>query len=290
MKTDLKDLLDEFPIDRVIAGDEWDHFHDLISGELEVCEFEDHEFPLRLPFFRYFKDTIKDKLIEAGFKKEIIEDKKDFGSLIYILNFEQGRPFKCQSWDLDPPFGFPQGTYKVSEDKHTMWINSDIDAALRVLESIRIMKELLINNGVVNKEAVKVYLRTLELTINLTRAGNTPKLAIAENDKQKNRKKTMLLYGQILYAFLKIILEQAPSSKKWTLGYVMLKWNVLLKNVPLRDTETEAKYKTEKLKNSKGEEGVLISGLNNNLTYFFKKRSLQRFIDVYKKNNSKITL
>lgn len=285
MKYHLKDLFDEFPIDRVITSDEWDHFRYLISGELEACEFEDHEFPLRLPFFLYFEDTIKDKLIGVGFKKEIIEDKKDFGSLIYIINFEQGRTFKNHSWDLDTPYGFPAGTYKVSEDSHTMWINSDIDAALRVLESIRIMKELLINNGVVNKDAVKVYLRTLELTINLTRAGNIPMLAIAESDKRKKSLTTRELKKEVMRAIIDSIFKENPHRPK-TLGEV---WNKIDRgHGGVRNRRTKEVYIAKTGKDANGNDIVIITGdVKKPMEYV--KRSLQHFIDELKNKKPEVT-
>lgn len=177
MKSDLYD----FPIDALLTSDEWDHVRYQISQEIEACDCKGigEVYPKRgFPFLYSFEFWIEKKLIEAGFKKEFIKEEIWLKKLIHAVNIENGTPYRDYRWDLHPPFGFPAGTYKVSEDKHTIWFNPEVEAALLTLESIKTIKGLLVNNGVVNREAVKVYLRTLELTINLSRAGNISGKAI----------------------------------------------------------------------------------------------------------------
>lgn len=286
MKKKQKDLY-EYGVDSLITTDEWDHVRYLISEELKCCDVKGGLDPADLPFFPYFEGKTKKKLIEVGFKKEIIEDKQKIKKLIYVLDFEQAQKFLHHRWDLNPPYGFPSGTYKLSEDNHTMWINSDIESALRALESITILKGLLFNNGIVNKEAVKVYLHSFELIINLSRSGAIPKKVKAEDDKQNNRQNMVDTWEQIIYTAIKNVLDKEPTrnKKKWTLGYVMMKFDIVNKGKPLY--ECAAAYVEQK----DGKQGIRIDSLRNKTkTTFYKERSLQKFINEYKRVQSKVTL
>lgn len=49
--------------------------------------------------------------------------------------------------------------------------NLETESAAAVLQSISYLKELLMENGIMNRKSVKVYFRTLELAINLFRSG-----------------------------------------------------------------------------------------------------------------------
>lgn len=177
----MKSDLDKFYFDAILTSDDWDHLRYLIKREIEDCDCEGiGEFYSRMgvPFLRNFEQWIETKLIEAGFKKELIKEEIWIKGLIYSVECKHGQPYQDYRWDLHPPFGFPAGTYKISDDKHTLWFNPEVEAAFRTLGSIRIMRKLLRTDGAVNKEAVKVYLHTLALTINLTRAGNISEKAI----------------------------------------------------------------------------------------------------------------
>jgi hypothetical protein len=162
--------------DSMLMTDEWEHIQYLISEYLKACDIEGCLEPCCLPFMLLFEGVIKDKLINAGFEKKDIEDIKHFEKLIMILD-EQGLRYSHWQWDKNPPFGLPAGSFTISKDNHTMWVKRDIEAALRTLESISIVKGLLMDDRKINTYAVKVYLRTLELTINLMRAGIVPRLA-----------------------------------------------------------------------------------------------------------------
>jgi len=130
-----------------------------------------------IPGFSWYKRAIEQKLINAGFKEEFIKQEIWFKGLIYTINFEQGLTYSSYRWDLNPPFGFPLGTYEVSEDKHTLWINSDIEAALLTLETMKKLEELLMKDGGVNNEVLKACIHSFQLAINLVRSGLLPKWA-----------------------------------------------------------------------------------------------------------------
>jgi hypothetical protein len=53
--------------------------------------------------------------------------------------------------------------------------NLETESAAAVLQSITCLKELLMENGVINRKCAKVYFRTLELAINLFRSGSLVK-------------------------------------------------------------------------------------------------------------------
>lgn len=166
------------PADDLITTDEWDHVTYLIKENLRQCDYEEAgDYYLRngLPFLRFFELSIESKLIKAGFKKEFIKEELWFKGLIHTINSETGRIYKNYRWDLNPPFGFPSGTYKISEDKHILWINSDIEAALMALESIKKLRALLKSDDTVNIDGIKVFLKSFELVVNLLRSGYIPK-------------------------------------------------------------------------------------------------------------------
>lgn len=268
--------------DIIVSDDEWDHVRYLIGEELKVLEVVDKPRQEDLPFFAHFEYKIKRKLIKAGFKKDIIDNQKRFGKVLNGLN-NQGKTIygaRGDVWKYPPwAYGYPMDVVILNDDKSMYWIKPDIEAALRTLESITIMKGLLLNN-----EAVKVYLRSFELTINLSRAGLIPKMVKAEADKQINRKRKMETLDAIIYLAIKNVLEKAPTPKKWTLGYVMLKFDVVNKGKILYDCVTVHVGEKD------GKNGVYISGLDKKEKKHFKERSLQKFIDEYKRTHPKITL
>lgn len=274
----MKNDLYEFPLDAIITSDEWDHVRYQIGQEIEACDYEkigDFYSKRGFPFLRSFEIWIEAKLIKAGFKKEFIKEKNRLRGLVHTVNFEQGRSYQDYRWDINPPLGFPSGTYKISEDKHTLWFNPEIEAAFRTLESINIMKELLINDGAVNKEAVKVYLRSLELIINLSRAGNISKIANAEAAKKDNSLNTRELKKIIIRRAIIYIFDKYPKSPK-TAGAVWNKLNTI--NKSMTDNKTWKKYQIRTGKNKAGEDIILITGdgLKKHLSY--KKRTLERLV------------
>jgi len=162
-------------IDDIIISDEWDHVRYLIGEHLKNLELAGEVKREELPFFAHFEHEIKSKLIKKGFKKDIIDNQKRFGTVLNGLN-NQGKTIygaRDSVWKYPPfAYGYPADVVILNDDKSMYWIKPDIEAALRTLESITIMKGLLLN-----KEAVKVYLRSFELTINLSRAGLIPKFS-----------------------------------------------------------------------------------------------------------------
>lgn len=301
----MKDVLSGFPTDSMLTTDEWDHVRYIIFEELEACDVKGGLDPEHLPFMVWFKGEIKEKLLKAGFKEEIIENEKELKKLIHIINFEQGRPFKNHTWDINPPYGFPLGTYKISENKLFMWIRSDIEAAILALESLTLLKGLLVNNNiildkaVVNTKAVKVYLRTLELIINLARAGKIPGIAISEIGKRDKSLATRELKKLVMRCIIDSIFKKYPTRPK-TLGEV---WNkidgghgciYLTKNKKVYTAETGKeggkdiviiKGYIEKTKNATGKDLVKDSSA----PFIYAKRSLQIFIDELKNSPLKNT-
>lgn len=177
----MKDDLYEYPLDAIITSDEWDHVRYQIGEEIKACDYkESGEFYSKrgFPFLRSFEFWIETRLIKAGFKKSIITNKKRLEATIKNLNCQgMGNAYLWTNKNL--PYGFPAKVVKIDEDnKKLFWIKSDIEAALLALESIKTLKGLLIKNGAVNNEGVKIYLHTLEMTINLSRAGNISEKAI----------------------------------------------------------------------------------------------------------------
>lgn len=308
MKEDIFSFYDN-PIDSMLMTneyDEWDHMRYHIFEELKACDVKDGVHPDDLPFFLWFRGKITNKLLRAGFKKEIIEDEKEFKKLIYIINFEQGRPFVNHSWDLNPPYGFPSGVYKISENKLLMWIHPDIEAALLALESLTTLKRLLVNSDivldkpVVNNEAVKVYLRALELIINLSRAGDVPKMAKAEAEKRSKSLRTRDLKKLVLQCIIDNIFKKNPHRPK-TLGEV---WNKIDGGHGcIRLTRNKKLYMAETGK-ADGKDVIIIKGyiekakkdangkdLVNDVSepFIYAKRSLQYFINEVKKNSIQTT-
>lgn len=300
------DGLERIPTDSFITSDEWDYMRGWIFDELRACEVKGGVDPEHLPFFALFKGTIKDKLIEAGFRKEIIEDGEELERLIYIINIEQGGTFKNHRWDLQPPYGFPSGTYRVSENGKTFWIKKDIEAALLTLDCLTTLKKLLVNNDitldkpVVNIEAVRVYLCSLEMVINLVRAGNISRLARAEAEKREKSEETRRLKKLVLRCIINNIFNKNPQRPK-TLGEV---WNKIDGgNEIIRLNENRKIYwpKTGKVK---GKDVVIIEGFielrekdangkdiikDGREPFIYAKRSLQYHINEVKNNPIKVT-
>jgi len=217
---DYPNLFDDYIGDSILVTDEWDRFRYLISEELKKSDYEEAgEFYLKrgIPFLKSFKFWIEKKLIGHGFKKEYIKEDVWFKSLIHMINSEQGKPYTTYRWDLNPPFGFPPATYSLSEDKHTIWFNTDVMAALLALQSIKRIQQLSERNGKVNIEYVKVYLTSLEMTINLLRAGCVPRLAIKGGSNITGGKTGGIKSGKVRKdrAIIQEEAWQAEAEKIW---------------------------------------------------------------------------
>jgi hypothetical protein len=281
----MKDHLYEFPTDSMIATDEWDHARYMIGEELKICDFKGTFLEGHLPFFSWFRGEIKDKLKKAGFKKSIIENKKRLETTMKNLN-RQGKGNAYLSTNDGFPYGFPSEVVEFDNvNKGLYWIKSDIDAALRTLESLEILKELLVTDGVVNKEAVKVYLRSLELIINLSRAGNVPALAVSEADKRQKSLETRELKKLVMKCLIDNIFKKNPKRPK-TLGEVWNKIDRGEEEITLRKSKKSYIAKTDK--DAKGSDIVIITGdVEKPMEY--AKRSLQVFIDEVKNTPLKVT-
>lgn len=277
----------EFPIDFMLAideWDEWDHVRYKIEEYLRSLDILEKEEMLTerfsLPFIAYFEREIKRKLIKAGFKDNIFEDQTDFQITLQIL--DKQRKGVYGTWDHILS-GYPANVVTFSEDRTIFWIKPDVEAALRALESITIIKRLLVNEKSVNFEAHRVYLRSLELVINLARMGTIPQMAKAEVAKQKNRKRTREMWSAIIYLAVKNVLETIPKPQNWTLGHVMLKFDKVNKGKILYGCATVSIGE----KNSK--RGIWIQSTRNSKSEFFGERSLHKYIDEYKRVQTNVT-
>ena len=276
----MKNLLYKYPLDSLITTDEWDHVRDLIGGELKCCEVEGGLNPADLPFILYFEGKMKDKLIKAGFDKEALDNPEELELILKELD-KQGITYDHPKWRYNPPYGFPSGSFILSSDNCILWIKPDIDAALRVLESIAIIKGLLVNNGLPNKEAVKVYLRSLELIINLSRAGNISELAISETEKREKSIATREMKKTIMRLAIGRVFQKNPKMDK-TLGHVWNKFDVVNKNIRFLNRETGKEHTVKTGKDSKGRDIVIIAGSGIKKSLEYSKRSLQHFINELK--------
>ena len=273
-----KNLLYEYPLDSLLATDEWDHMRDLIGEELRCCEVKGGLHPADLPFILYFEGKMKAKLIKAGFDKDALNNPEELELILLELN-KQGIKYDHPKWRYNPPYGIPTESFTLSSDDCILWVKPDIEAALRAFESITIIKGLLVNDGVPNKEAVKVYLRSLELMINLSRAGNVPELAVSEADKREKSLITRELKKEVMRCIIENIFKKKPHRPK-TLGEV---WNKIDRgHEGIRFIKTNKEYIAKTGKDAKGKNIVIITedGLKNSFKY--SKRSLQRFINKLK--------
>lgn len=185
----------EFPLDAELTTDSWDRMRELISEELRCCEVKGGVNPKDLPFFSYFEVKIQKKLLEAGFKKSIIENKKRLEAIVKNLDMQGiGNAYLWTKNGI--PYGFPFKVVTFDEkNKKLYWVDADIEAAIRGLKSLTTMKELFVQDGIVDRNAVKIYLHSLEMIINILRAGNVPKKAIqgerlsVENSKKAKKER-----------------------------------------------------------------------------------------------------
>ena len=230
----------EHPVDSLLSLEEyseWDHVIYLIREHLNNIEKLDKKYPIDiddLPFFPYFENEMKKKLIKAGFQKKDLDDPNKLKSKVRELD-KQGLVYSDPVW-TNRPHGFPDGSFTVRDDMRTMCVKPDVDGALRALELITIMKELLATNI----EGIKIYLRSFELTINLARAGTIPSLAKAEVEKEERSKKTRELKKEIIRKAINNIFQANPTMDK-TLGHVWNKFDVVNKNIKFLDRETGEK-------------------------------------------------
>lgn len=171
----MKKLRDDVAIDSILTTDEWNDRRLMVGEELKCCDVEGGLNPAELPLIVYFEAQIKSKLMDDGFKIETLSNPKKLELILKDLD-KQGIEYANPAWQ--PPV-FPERSVTRSDDNRIFWVKPDIDSALRTLESLEIIKRLLMgSDGLVNKQAVKIFLRSFELTINLARAGFVPEKAL----------------------------------------------------------------------------------------------------------------
>jgi len=250
---DFDKLYDYYP-DSLIATDEWEILRYQIVQELNNCNDEDKrvdEFYLHggLPCLPTFEWYLKRKLIKSGFKKE----------------------------DLNNPFWLNSYAYSRRND----YEKPEIAAALEGLVSIRKLKDILLSNGKKpNRDAIRIFLYSLEAIINLFRAGVTPALARAEVRKTKNSLETRNLKKRLIELAIRKIFDSYPKMKR-TLGEVYNKVDVINQKTPIINPETGEKVDIRTGKDKRGKEVVFIT--SEGITFDpYEKRSLQRFINALK--------
>jgi len=172
--------------------DQWFFIRESIEGNLVWLDEEKGNINQKeLPFIYAFEDEVKDKLVKAGFKKDFWENQANFQILLQVLD-KQGLSI-YGTWN-HLPYGYPASVVKFSKDRKTFWIEHDIAASLRTLNSIIIIKQSLLKDGLVNKESAKVFLRSFELIINLLRSGTLIRIVgtgkkFKLNQKEKRMKR-----------------------------------------------------------------------------------------------------
>jgi len=285
------------PTDRMIATDEYEEVLEWINNETHCAE-QDAIIPDDLPFLQWFECETKSRLLAAGFKKEKLDDKKELNKIIGILKFQGMISPNCGRIPLQN--SFPPGTFTISEDELTFWVDIQIEAAIQTLKSIEIIKRLLVKDDVVDKNALEVYLRTVQLMISLTRTGNVAKYARIAMEETENSRKTRELKKLIMGCIIDNIFKNNPHRPK-TLGEV---WNKVNKYGCIRLESNNKIYVATTREHAKGQSAVFINGyiqkpekdpngkdlVSDGLKPFkYAKRSLQRFIDEYKKNPPEVT-
>lgn len=189
MKPKKRILPESLTTDNFITTEEWDHvryIHEEHIKEMEVTDLNESRIA-RYAHFTLIEDETKEKLIAAGFKKESLEDSYQLENLVKKLD-EQGRTYAFHDayWmpDALTHCGYPKAVLIINTNKKMFWVKPDIEAALRTLASLKLIRPLLKDS-----QDVKIYMYALELVVNLLRSGIIPKLAkLGElySDKQSN--------------------------------------------------------------------------------------------------------
>jgi len=181
----------DFHPDRIMVdADEYREAVDWIDNQVVYGSGEEDR-----TFLPWFESLAKQTLRAAGFKRETLEDKEKLGKSINLLRFQRRISVDCGR--IPPQNGFPTGTFTISEDNLTFQIDIQVEAALRTLETIEALRQLLADGGVVNREAMKVYLLSIELMINQLNTGHLGGLAarqleIPEKGKEGGKKSGMI--------------------------------------------------------------------------------------------------
>ena len=258
------DKLYDYYTDSLITTDEWEALRYKIVQELNNCDDEDKrvdEFYMNegLPFLHTFEYSLEEKLIKSGLKKEWLNNN------IWL---------KCEAYSRRNDYEKPE-----------------IASALSGLVSIRKLKELLLPNGQVDRNSIRVFLYSLEAIINIFRAGAVSELARKQVGTEANSKETrglkQLIAARIIIGFF----EKYPHRPK-TLGELWNKIDLLQKGKPMTDKKTGKKYYVETSKNKNGKDVLLITGdgIKPTKPLKYARRSLYKILDHLRKQYpSKIT-
>lgn len=266
-----------------MGHNEWDVVRWRIENDLQLLDELgeiDQEYLERIVFIGSFEVMLRIKLIKAGFDEHFLKNPEELNRVISVLK-DQGISYAFHRHEIDFP-GFPTGSFSVDEDNRLLWLKPDIEAALRALGLIAIIKGLLVKDGFINKDACKVYLRSMELIISIVRASKTPKLAVSEMEKKDKSLETRNLKKLVMRSLIENIFKKNPRRPK-TLGEVWNKLSSGKERIRLEGTNEDFNAKTGK--NKKGEEMVIIHG-DLHKPFKYAKRSLQAFIDEIKDTNS----
>jgi len=270
----------EFPTDRILLTneyDEWDHVRYLINEDLKLCDMKNVD---RNPitFISYYEDAVKEKLIKAGFEKGVIENNESLERILYVLDREASVRWSHHRFDLYPPYGLPPGSFDISADKHIFWVKPDIEAALQSLKSLSTIKALLTKkDGTIDRRAAKVYLRTMELIINLSRSGDISKLATAEANKRGHSIETRDLKKEIIGKAVNNVFQALPNIPK-TLGSVWNKFDFINGS---KTFGNKGEYRIKTGKDANGKDVVIISK-DDRISALYARRTLQNYINKYK--------
>jgi len=294
----MKKQIDPFNlIDSLLTSDDWDHVTYLIEEDLKYYEIEDDAELTQSIFISDFEDSIKIKLIKSGFKKEAIESQERMKAILEGLNM-QGRTIKGIGNTLLKEY--PSKVVKFGKDENIYWIQPEIEAALRSLVAMTELKARLMNGPLLNKEAIKTFLLSLKLIVNLVRAGNVPKLAISEAEKKDKSLTRRELKKEVMSRIIDNIFKKNPRRPK-TLGEV---WNKIERGNEIIPLSKNHKIYTAETGKKNGKEVVIVRGFivksqkdeNGKDIYKdgekpieYKKRSLQHFIDELKKTPQEVT-
>ena len=258
----------DYPIDFFLTSDEWwSGMRLIIRNNIESYE-SNPSCTGDAPFIQWFEEMLHKRLREEGFRKEILDNQSELKKLTSVLD-SQGFRYKDWNWIESPPYGLPTESYTVSEDGHTMWVRPSMEAALRSLESLMAIKKLL-----VNKNAVQVFLLSLDLIVNSARAGRVPDLARTEAKKNKGSLETRELKKTIIQEAILRIFDKNPHRPR-TVGEV---WNKINSIEEITVRQTGMKYQVRTVKNKAGEDIVLITGRKLKKPLSYKKRTLERYI------------
>lgn len=246
------DKLYDYVNDSLIATDEWESIREKLENELHNCDsdeegIDEYYREIGIPFLNMFKFYLEKKLIRHGSE--------------YGFGGDWFKPESC----LEAKADSYRGDYK----------NPDIEAALAGLVCIKKLKNMLINNGKIDRGLIKIFLLSIEMSINLFRAGEVPKLARVEVRKTSNSINSRDLKKEILHACLKQIFNQYPKTPK-TLGGVWRKID-LIKTVALDVDGVSQKYNIIVEKDE-----LLFTGIDLKKPLKYAKRSLEPFIKSLK--------